>query len=250
MLRSCVTALVVCLGASALLLARPQGGIHISPTTVTIPHGERSSSFIVRNESAAPVTFDVRAFAWSNVEGAMRLDTTDDVIVFPGRFVIGAGETRRVRVGTRVAPGDVERAYRIILEQPTAEGGGAGVSMRLRFNMPLFVRPERTVASVELGAPRVAGGELRVPLRNVSGLHLTPRQVQVVGTDATGAVVWTRQFEPWYLLAGERREYVVRLSPEECRRAVSAEAHATFLEGEALTLREAGRISPETCGAP
>jgi fimbrial chaperone protein len=243
--------LVATLGSSS----EAQTTIKLSPTTITIPRGESSASIAVRNESADEVSLQVRAFRWRNVrQGDIELDPTEDLVVFPPQLILRPGETRRIRLGARQAANQVELAYRLILEQTGDEPNvaalqGAGVAVRMRFSLPVFVPPKSRNATVDVSSLKVDQGEVRLGLNNSSGLHLTPRAVTVRGLNDRGTVVWTQQFPAWYLLAGEVREYAASLTSAQCAQAVSLAAEVSFLEGNGLTLTKREPVSSGACVA-
>ena len=238
--------------ATAVVEVRSNGVIHISPTTVTVGPGESTASFIIRNEAKTPASFSVSAFSWRMTPANdMELDRTDDVVVYPLRVDVNAGETRRVRVGTKVPADRIERAYRISLEQVATPQPSAGVvAMKMRYSLPLFVQPKTRKASVRLDHVAIEGGEINVMLENLGVVHVTPKRLFATGSDAAGRAIWTRELSAWYLLPGHSRGYRQSLSPEECRRTTTVAAEATFLEGAALTVRSTKPVGRGACARP
>ncbi len=239
------------LAGSAPAFAVREGTVHLSPTVVTIRAGETTGSFVIQNEAPTPISFSVAAFVWKNTAaGEMDLQRTDDLIVYPTMIDVAAGQTRRVRIGTRVTAEAAERAYRITLEQTEAAApNGPGIAMRLRFSMPIFVQPRKRTASVRLSGLDITNRQLRANLANIGALHVTPQRLTVTGRNAAGAAVWIKDLRAWYLLAGEARQYTAALTADECRGVTSLAAEAIFLEGAGLTVRTTETVKPGACGS-
>lgn len=224
--------------------------IQITPTTIAIAHGDTAGSFTLHNASNTDASLDVQAFGWHNdAKGDLQLDPTSDILVFPTHVVIPAGETRRVRVGSRVEAGSAERAYRLIVAQTAAPGERMGVAMLMRFSLPLFIQPRNRTATVSIKTPSIERGALHVTLANESGLHVTPQRITATGRDASGQTVWTRELRPWYLLAGETRGYVETLSPAECRQTSAVDVEAVVAENASLALKQHQTIGAGSCQA-
>lgn len=244
-----VFALALSLVCAAGLAAR-EGGIYLSTTLITLDGDEPLGAITVRNDTDRAVTFQVRCFAWSNTaDASIHLEATEHIVVYPATIALAAGETRRVRIGSRIPAGPTERAYRLILDEtpPAAASGGVGLATRMQFSLPVFVPSRKRSASVSMPAPSVEASTLRLALANAGSLHVTPQAVNVRGVDETGGTVWTRSFKPWYLLAGESRQYEAALSSSECLRTHRLVADAVFAEGSKLTLREEALVTGASC---
>lgn len=236
--------------AVAVVSASMATSIQITPTTIAIAHGETAGSFTLSNSSGADAALDVHAFGWHNdPAGELQLDPTADILVFPTHVVIPAGETRRVRVGSRVEAGAAERAYRLIVEQtPTA--GAPGVSILMRFSLPLFVQPRNRTATVTIKSTSIARRDLHVTVANESGMHVTPQRITATGRDASGATSWTRDLRAWYLLAGETRDYREVLTATECRSTSAVDVEAVVAENPSLVLKQHQAIASGACQVP
>jgi len=238
-------------------LAWAQGSVvHLSPTVVVMNYGNETASIEVRNDSARPIGFKVQAYHWTNGPGGEpKLESTDEIIVFPAAIALQVGETRRIRIGTQIAAATaskgVERSYRIILDEVASASvlKRNGLATRMQFSLPVFVQAKDRTAHVSMPAPTLEGGTLRLSLSNSGRLHVTPKTIEARGVGASGAVVWTRTFRPWYLLSGEVRHQSAALTPAECRATVALVAEATFQESSKLSLREERKVPAGGCPA-
>ena len=240
------------LGVGGAFGAAPGSSVYISPTTVVMSYGTATSSIALRNDSSRPMGFTLRAYRWSNsAEGSPKLEASDEIIVFPATLALAAGETRRIRLGTQVAASATERSYRLVLDEVAgpATARREGLSTLLQFSIPIFVQPKDRMAKVSMPAPELDGGLLHVQLRNVGRLHVTARHIDARGLDGAGTVVWTRTFQPWYLLPEEVRRYTAPLTAAECQATALVVAEATFGESSKLALHEQQKVAGAACGA-
>lgn len=208
----------------------------------------------IRNDTPAPVRFQVRSFRWTNVgTGALSLEPTDDLLFFPSLLTLQPGESRLIRVGARVAAGPRERTYRLILKEldSLAEtASGTGVRMALEISVPVFVQPRDRKVAADVPLPEIAGGTLVLRLTNTGPVHLTPQRVEVRGIDTSGRIVWTRSFKPWYLLAGESRRYSAPIDAQECQQTAQIATEILFEELRDRPLRPRGPVPAGACSEP
>ena len=247
-MRKLMVVTLLCLAAGTTGAAQGSS-IYISPTIVVMGYGNATSAITVRNDSGRPVGFTIRGQRWTNLaDGTPRLEDTQDVIVFPAAIALRAGESKRIRLATQVAVSAAERSYRVVLDEVASlSSAQRGLATRLQFSIPVFVQPKERTAKVWMPAPDIDKGSVHLQLWNVGRLHVTSRTVQARGFDAAGAIVWTRDFRPWYLLVEERRTHSATLSAAECRATALIVAEASFSESKALALREERRVSGADC---
>lgn len=228
------------------------GGIQLSPTRLVLEAGARSTTLTVENGLDRAVTFQTRTFAWTNTpDAAVKLTPTEDLVVFPATLQLQPGDSRRIRIGGPMVPADVERAYRLILDEvATPVGSGAPIQLntRLQFSLPVFQLPGRATMRVDLSAPSVGPGGVAVRLANAGSVHLTPETIVLEGVAADGTVAWTKRFSAWYLLAGEVRDLAVPWSEVDCAAATTLRAEAAFAESPTLRVREVLSLPSGACG--
>lgn len=115
----------------------------ISPVIVELSPTRRVVSITVTNSSESAVRFQAEALAWGQPDGHDRYDETADLMVVPPIAEIGPGASQIFRVTMRTPPSTHEQAYRLILEDVTAETAAlpdsATVNIRVRHSLPVFV---------------------------------------------------------------------------------------------------------------
>lgn len=121
----------------------PGGSILLWPVNPVIEADERAAALWLENPGKAPVTLQIRIYAWAQQGGKNVYAAQDAILGTPPIATIALSEKQLVRL-TRTLPAAVgaEAAYRVVLDEipmakPTGESG-ATVSFRMRYSLPLF----------------------------------------------------------------------------------------------------------------
>ena len=137
--------------ALLLLLTVPQraaaqaagGSILLWPVNPAIEADERAAALWLENPGKAPVTLQIRIYAWAQHDGANVNAAQDVILGTPPIMTIAPGEKQLVRLTRTLgtAPGS-ESGYRVVVDEipaakPASESGAA-VSFRMRYSLPLF----------------------------------------------------------------------------------------------------------------
>lgn len=202
----------------------------VNPTQIFLPARSASTLLSLRNDSPQALRFELSVFSWSqNASGEMVLEATQDIVFFPPLLTLGPSEERKVRVGRVTTPGAREKTYRIFVKElpPVDATAAGGVRVLTTMGIPIFVRPEKEVASAELRDLQHNKGELRFALTNTGTVHFVPQEIRVRGL-AEGIQVFETTVTAWYVLASGRRDFSVALPAESCARVTSLEIHVQF----------------------
>jgi len=224
--------LTLLLVAAAPLLQA--GSFRVAPVRIDLTARQPYGTLQVTNAGTERVTVQVDAYAWRIEDGQDRYVDTDDILINPPIFTFEPGATQLLRVGIRqrdsngadrtkseppvprrhgareAGPGEVERTYRIVLEEvPSATRAmGMGIQTLLRMSIPLFV-PGSADANPELvwSAAKRPDGKLLLSVENRGNQHVQLRQLSVqVGESAKPDFVLPA---PSYVLPGTRRDWIV-----------------------------------------
>lgn len=200
------------------------GEFAVSPIRVELGPAVRTGAFVVRNEGKEPLSIQVRGMLWSqDGRGRDHYEDSSELVYFPRLLTIEPGKEGVIRVGIRQPPADRERTYRLFIEElppagaPVAEHKAA-LSFLVRFGVPVFVKPLRTVDQVEVGAPRARGGKVSFDLRNTGNQHQVIQEILVRGLAPDGQELFTTTLADRYLLAGTRKEYSAPIPDHACAR--------------------------------
>ena len=208
------------------------GGFSVSPIRLEMQAGARAVSLQLGNGADRTKTVQVEAFRWTQVDGQDRYEPAPELVINPPLFRVAPGAHQVVRAGFRggAPDGDVERAYRVYLQElpdgdePTSNQ----LRLLLRIGVPLFVSPQAPVRAVAVWAlARDAEGALNLELRNDGGRRLRIDALDIA-TPNTG--------DPPRSLAG--LSYVL---PGQVRHWPLPPAVASLLSTPDVTLRLSGQ---------
>lgn len=214
---------LVLLLALALPPAASAAGLRISPVRLDLSRSHPSSQVELSNLTGAPVAVQIRAYAWTQVDGEDRYEPTKDLFFAPPIVTVPAQGRTAVRFRLRAAaPAKAEAAYRVYFQELPPPGAldqpGAGATFRIRFGVPVFVLPDIPVAPALRAQPRREAARVSVDLENPGALHLKIEGVDVFpagvdrqdpGTPLASGVQGTRGGA--YLLPGSRGQWAVDL---------------------------------------
>lgn len=116
----------------------------ISPVLVELTAKNPVAAVKLHNDSAQVMRFQVETLTWRQVEDQDDYQNTQDLLVVPPIADIAPGASQVFIVSWRVRElGDIERAYRLMLEditQNTSAQPGV-LNLRFRHNLPVFAMP-------------------------------------------------------------------------------------------------------------
>jgi P pilus assembly chaperone PapD len=212
---------------AGLAISRPDrcfaSAFKVTPVKVLLTRRVPTALLTLKNESNRTLRFQARAFAWDqDGDGRMQLASTQDIVFFPMLLSVRPGEERKVRLGTGVAFGSLEKSYRIFFEElPEFEKAGSSqgsqLQIRTRIGVPIFLRPEKPAASSQLDAVALRAGVLRFSVRNTGNVHVNLLGVRVKGLGASGDTRFERESDGWYVLAGGSRNFEIEIPKRSCR---------------------------------
>lgn len=148
MLRSATGALVL-----VLVLASAQGAtLQISPAMVDLPADAKASGLSLRNPGDRPLYGQVRVYRWDQENGEDKLTPTQDMVASPPLIQIAPRSEQMVRLVRTSAPPGMEGSYRVLIDElPEPDTTPTnGVTIRLRYSVPVFLAPGADGGSPQL----------------------------------------------------------------------------------------------------
>jgi len=227
----------------------------VTPVRVTFS-GASSTLLTLKNESDQPLRFQISSFAWKqDPKGEVKLEPSDDIVFFPALLTLGPGEERKVRVASTVAAEQVEKTYRIFFEElPGIEKpgvtAGAQVKILTKMGIPIFVTPQKGYAQAVVENALIRDNAITFDVRNSGNIHFALQSVKVQGMAADGQVVFERELDGWYVLAGSPRTYTVDVPAADCGkiRKLTIEAQTDIATiGNAGALESSFEVAPGGC---
>ncbi len=215
----------------AVLALRPAPaaaqGLQVAPVTLEMAAGEMVTTVTVSNHSDQATGMQVRSFDWRQQDGQDILSPTQALEVSPPIFEVPAGGSQLVRLVLRGAPKASEVAYRLLFDQLPA-ANGFGVTLALRFSIPLFAEPQAAAsADLAMHVERQGAGAMLV-VRNDGNRHDRLFAPALVAGSARFALDGNTNF---YILAGSERRWPLAGRRAALRPGSSVQLTATSLTG-------------------
>jgi fimbrial chaperone protein len=127
--------------------------LQISPVMVDLPADANATGITLRNPGDKPLFGQVRVFRWDQANGDDTLTPTQDLVASPPLIQIAGHADQLVRlVRTTPAPASAEQGYRVLIDElPEPDAATtSGVTIRLRYSVPVFVEPPTDVGQPKL----------------------------------------------------------------------------------------------------
>lgn len=196
------------------------GMLTISPMKLTFGRESRSAAVTVRNTGEENIAGRVTLFEWTqDATGRDDFQETEDIAYFPKVMTLLEGEERIIRLGFR---GDLpvrEKAYRLVIGMPSADGRRAyrPDERPALADLAVFVRPLDPQAGGLLEQVALARSALTLGVRNTGNVHLLVTAIMVRGIAADGHEAFSREIGGWYVLGGFVRTFRAQIPQEDCR---------------------------------
>lgn len=192
----------------------------VDPILVTLEKSNSSASIAVTNQTPQQLRLQITGFAWSQTaSGQIKLSKTDQLVFFPQLITLGAGETKRVRVGVTAPQGATEKTYRVFMEQlPSLQSvlaprGRAQVTLLLKVGIPVFLKPAgSTVVAGAVRNASIRGKMLAFDVANTGNSHFSIQSVSITGKNRSGGDAFSQNLTGWYVLAGTTRRFEVPIT--------------------------------------
>ncbi len=228
--------LVALLGLGTLPGHAHAGNLELTPVQVELSARATSALVSLRNAGPDPVRYQVSLFSWrQDPQGEMQLEPTDEVIFFPALLSLAPGEQRNLRVGAVAKFGDVEKSYRLFVEElpPLDKQAVAGrVRVLTRVGVPVFLEPARPKARAELADLALEAARFSFRLHNAGNVRIRPRAVRAVARGAKGEILSEQGLDVWYVLAGGDRLFRTDVPKERCAAVRILSAEVSLEAGE------------------
>ena len=192
----------------------------IKPVKIYFDAQTRIEKLTLKNMSDENFRLQLKAYIWTQGEkGEDLYEETNDIIMFPKILSLKREEERIVRIGTNVTPGEIEKTYRIYIEQmpPTEdEAKGATVRMLMKIGVPLFISPLKKGEKGDVESVSLRNGKAEVKVGNKGNLHFAITGINVTGFDNKGTAVYSTELGVWYLLHNKSRMYEASVPQDTC----------------------------------
>lgn len=208
--------------ALLILLISPAslaGNFGVSPIRLDLDRNARTGAITITNDDPEkPLQLQVKAFAWSqDEEGKDRYEESGDLTFFPRIMTLPPQENRLVRAGIRVPAADREKTYRLFIEEipepRKVEAQGAQIAVKVRFGVPVFVKPLKEEPRGEIEKIELSRGTVTVKVKNTGNTHFVIKSVNLKSGD-----LFAKEISGWYLLPGAARAHSAAIPAEVCKK--------------------------------
>ncbi|WP_321790504.1 molecular chaperone [Burkholderia pyrrocinia] len=187
--------------------------LQISPVTIELPTSATAASVALSNPGALPIYGQVRTYRWTQENGADVMTPTDALAASPPLLQIGANAEQVIRLVRTVRDTPAaEESYRVLIDELPVPGAPVanGITIRLRYSVPVFVEPATAPAPPRLDwrIEHDAQG-LRLAVENRGGRRAQIAAVRLV--DAQGTAHDVTRGLLGYALAGSTRHWPLKL---------------------------------------
>jgi len=221
----------------------------VSPLLVTLGANAKSGQIVVRNEGQDEVRFELHLRAWrQDGAGADHYEDSDDLVFFPRTMSIQGGQSRTVRVGLKGQTADVERAYRLYIEEspPASRPAGANAQLQILLNVgvPIFAVPAAPMPRIDIAAFALDKGNATFVVHNGGNAHFKLTRMRIVGHAAGGDERFDKDVDDRYFLAGTRKSFSIAIPREACRQLTDLEL---LLVTDQSTVSRKLDVAPSEC---
>jgi fimbrial chaperone protein len=213
---------LVALPASALASA-----FTVNPIKISLSGKDQSALLSLQSQSTEELRFKVQVQEWSqSPQGEMQLKGTKDIVVFPAMLTLGPKEERKLRVGSMVTAGAVEKTYRVFVEElPPLRApqtvAKSEVKVLTKMGIPIFIRPVKATTAGAVQNISVRKGKIAFTVKNTGNVYFLLQSAKVKAMDAAGATTFEKTVEGWYLLAGGTRVWDIDFPKDACAKSKS-----------------------------
>lgn len=197
------------------------GQFAVQPIRLELSATQPSGALVIRNDESSALSFQVKGVRWNQDEdGQERYAEAPDLVYFPRLLTLAPGQSAVIRVGLRSPPGELEKTYRVFIEElaPAAPSTAPGARIRvlMRFGAPVFVRATHARHQLAVTAFSLQEGKARWTVHNAGSEHQIFQGITLRGFDTAGAELFRQEITERYLLAGARRQFQVPVPSGTC----------------------------------
>jgi fimbrial chaperone protein len=203
---------------------------------VILAKGESAATVTVTNSGTAPVTAQLRLFAWDQQQNEDKLDPTSALVASPPMLQIPPGSSQTIRV-VRVltTPPTSEESYRLIVDEipdRTVRDAGTGVVVQLRYSVPVFVLPKPNDKANAVVKATLSGDALLLDVANRGKVHAQISNITLAY--ANGSTTTVGAGLVGYVLPAKQRQWKLDLPKEADRPGKPTRVRATVNGKELL----------------
>jgi fimbrial chaperone protein len=200
--------------ALGVLVPVRSASLHVVPVSVQFAAGQGATTVSLRNDGDQTLRAQVRVFSWSQTGNKDQLDASQALVASPPQVEIAPKATQTIRLvrSAKTTPTQ-EETFRLLIDEivDPAAAPPTGVSVQLRYSVPVFVVPSGMKPPKVTVTTSVDGDSLVFKAQNAGGQHAAISGVMLQGEGGTALML-----EPGllgYVLVGQTMEWKVPIPP-------------------------------------
>ena len=227
----------------------------IQPTTLELGGSVKSGAFSIINNGNEKIDFQISVKEWSqDAAGKDVYGETKDILFFPTIMTIDPFGQRAIRVGLKTPPSQMEKTYRLFVEEipspkkmPDVKVKGniqAGLTIAFRFATPIFVKPIRPQEGYVIDKVEMSKGTVKAIVKNTGNVHVKLRAVTFSGKGADGKELYSKEIAGWYILHSMSLSYEAAVPQELCGKLATIDVSA---QTENINIRGTLNVQKNMC---
>lgn len=219
-----------------IIIPAQAGSLSISPIRVYLEDDFNLSSIKITNNSENTKLTEIKVFRWIQQDGQDILLPSDELLVTPAVFSVGAGESQTLRVGILSGvPKNKEKSFRIVISGVNTEHEGSqSVGFNLNYSLPVFYKTRNAKSQLNW-TYNPDKGVLTVV--NTGDSHRLVSKVTLSSPDSVSGNDWSEE-GLFYVLAGASRDWkVIEFSHVSGRMPqLTVQSHPRIITREKLSI--------------
>lgn len=204
----------------------------------------------IQNESDKGFTIQMSTYLWTQDDDGKDIYTeTKDIIYFPKIAEVKGSEEKTIRLGIKKPRSNIEQAYRIYIDEirdPEAVEGSA-ITFLMKVGVPIFISPLHSEIKGDIENPELAGGSLKMAVKNKGNVQFIISAIKIAGNDASGKEVYSTERGGGYLHAGISKKFDFEIPAEKCSQVKTISI--TVDTDRDLNIGRTLDVTKEMCGA-
>jgi fimbrial chaperone protein len=199
----------------------------VNPIKVSLSAKNQSALLTLQSQTTEEIRFKILVQEWKqSPQGEMQLKDTKDIVVYPGLLTLAPNEERKLRIGSTVPPGAVERSYRVFVEElpplrAPQTNDKSEVKVLTKMGVPIFVSPAKPTAAGTVEGMALAKGKFGFTVKNTGNVFFLVQSVHVKALNAAGASTFDKSIDGWYVLSGGTRVWEIDIPKDACTKSKS-----------------------------
>jgi fimbrial chaperone protein len=238
MRKNILSSLFLFCGLVGLASSAAASSFTVNPIRVSLSGKNQSALLTLQSQSNEEIRFKVLVQEWKqSPQGEMQLKETKDIVVYPGLLTLAPNEERKLRIGSTVPAGTVERSYRVFVEElpplkAPQTANKSEIKVLTKMGVPIFVSPAKPTAAGTVEGMALAKGKLAFTVKNTGNVFFLVQSVRVKALNSAGAGTFEKNVEGWYVLAGGTRVWDLEIPKDACAKSKSltVEVHSAEVD--------------------